>query len=165
MYCDHKRYSLGDDLTKYTQASSWEDVKQLIINQYNPVVILPVSLYDHTNLSMSVGVYTGFDSGQVGFIFVPSTTAKTIFSTDTFTEAQLDTLASFAKQEVEAYSQYLAGEVYQMEIFEVTTCDCCGTTKKEMLEFIGGFYGSDPATNGMADYLTRPLEEYTILRK
>jgi hypothetical protein len=165
MYCDHKRYSLGDDLPKYTQASSWEGVKQLITNQYDPVVILPISLYDHSGLSMRVGVCNEWDSGQVGFIFVPFITAKFIFSTDTFTEAQLDTLASFAKQEVEAYSQYLAGEVYQMEIFEVTTCSCCGTSKKEMLESIGGFYGSDPATNGMADYLTKPLEEYTILRE
>jgi len=165
MYCDHRRYKLGDDLPKYSQASSWEGVKQLIINQYDPAVILPISLYDHTNLAMSVGVHNGWDCGQVGFIFVPFTIAKGLFSTDTFTEAQSDMLASYAEKEVETYSQYLAGDVYQMEIFEITACDCCGTTKEEMIESIGGFYGSDPATNGMADYLTKPLEEYTILRE
>lgn len=90
MLCHHNRYSLGDE----EDISTWqileriaeefdiettnedgeevteEELYERVMNiDASKGIVLPLSLYDHSGITMSVGVHNSWDSGQVGFIF------------------------------------------------------------------------------------------------
>lgn len=94
-------------------------------------VILPLGLIDHSGISMYVGAGAhrhdpgGWDSGQVGVIFDTADTRKECGMQDSSAED----IERALRGEVNAYDQYLRGEVY---CFTVTNPDgehadsCCG---------------------------------------
>jgi hypothetical protein len=165
MYCEHRKYSLGDDVgAARFDATCWQEVKSIIEEQYNPAIILPLSLYDHSGLAMQIGEVNDWDIGMVGYIYISDKNAKHELGTDELTPEDIEKLTTYAEVEVLDYSMYLQGEIYRMEVIETTTCECCGVTREEVIDSIGGFYGDSPLANGMVHYLNKPLSEYTILR-
>jgi hypothetical protein len=140
------------------------EVKSLLEEHYNPAVILPLSLYDHSGLAMQIGEFSDWDISMVGYIYISDKDAKQELGTDNLTSEDIEKLTRYAKEEVAEYSMYLMGEIYCMEVIETTTCECCGVTREEVTDSIGGFYGDSPLSNGMVHYLNKPLSEYTILR-
>lgn len=165
MYCEHRKYSLGDDVgAARFDATCWQEVKSIIEEQYNPAIILPLSLYDHSGLAMQIGEFSDWDISMVGYIYISARDAKNYLNVSELEQVHLDELTRIAEEEVTEYSLYLEGEIYRMEVIETTTCECCGVTKEEVIDSIGGFYGDSPLSNGMVHYLNKPLSEYTILR-
>lgn len=89
MLCTHRRYNLGDeerlsssdilvriaddvgiDTEPFRNGDmDEEDLYKQVMEHTENAVILPLSLHDHSGISMSVGVQRGWDSGQVGFIY------------------------------------------------------------------------------------------------
>lgn len=94
MICFHNRYNLGD----YKEAKQYQDVgyfladiagvdydderfddmdrkeflSGLLLLAEEKNIILPLYLYDHSGITMNTtGFSCGWDSGQVGFIYVP----------------------------------------------------------------------------------------------
>jgi hypothetical protein len=72
MVCFHKRYNLGDshdyDIDSH---ESWDELEKALNREHDIAVILPLYLYDHSGITMNtVGFSCGWDSGQVGFIYV-----------------------------------------------------------------------------------------------
>lgn len=166
MVCWHRRYNLGDEQPKESP-SEWirnlaaDHVKaydaELIPDEHiqrildKHFIILPLYLYDHSGLSMSCSAFScPWDSGQVGYIYCTKERALAECST-------IEKATEYLRNEVETYSQYLAGDVYGFELVETTVCEHCGEESEEILDSCCGFYGSDPKTNGMADHIT---EEY-----
>lgn len=94
----------------------------------------PVFLYDHTNLEVSLRPFScPWDSGQLGYIYVSRKKARIEFpnlSESKFENQVLKNLES----EIEAYSQYMNGEVYGYveQTTDGTDGDSCW-----------GFYGVD----------------------
>ena len=73
MVCFHGRYTLGDIGHGYRSSdfNSWDELKQLIIKQVKPAVILPIYMYDHSGITISTQPFgCRFDSGQIGFIYI-----------------------------------------------------------------------------------------------
>lgn len=73
----HKRYSLSQDQDRHgfksSDFESWEEMEEAILRKFRPKCLLPVYMYDHSGLSISTSPFgCRFDSGQVGFVFVPS---------------------------------------------------------------------------------------------
>lgn len=161
MVCQHGRYSLGDENhgVYLDDCNSWEDVKQAIIDQRNPIVILPLYLYDHSGITMNTtGFSCHWDSGQVGFIFVDEAKAKMMGWTKEYIKTltngdnerfkgktREEILTNFMLSNVETYDNYISGQVYEFEITdkngeEIEDGSC------------GGFFGYDHEKSGLLSH-------------
>jgi len=154
MICQHKKYKLGDENDfDFSDCSNWKDVKKLIIEQKKPLAILPLFLYDHSGITINTtGFSCGYDSGQVGFIFIDKAGcdligfdekwAKQNFPDKTFIEA----LEEVMKSDVEIYDNYLTGEVYYFSVVGIDDISC------------GGFFGYDHEKSGLLDFVRSEID-------
>ena len=135
MCCEHRRYDLGDGgmdlLFDALEADSrWDETElnlpddeempepedyQALLDlaqewaekkDFVRYTILPLYLYDHSGITMNTtGFSCPWDSGQVGIIFMtPQARCN-----ERFTEEEAE---KYLRGEVEAYDQYLTGDVY-----------------------------------------------------
>jgi len=171
MVCFHNRYNLGDKPEKHGYRKgdygSWEELAQAIIKQENPVVILPLYLYDHSGLRMKVGSFSGllpafhaeFDSGQVGFIFASRKAVLDNWSIKRVSPKRKEQVEKMLREQVEEYDQYLRGDVYGFRVVKPVKCEECGNEEEEVVESCWGFYGDDPKENGMMSDISDELVE------
>lgn len=149
MACTHKRYDLGDEKwgIDSSQFDSWDEVQAAIEEEHKPVAILPLSLTDHGGLSMSIGVSRGWDSGQVGFIYVTREALDEAWGAEhvqAMTEQErVETAERCMRAEVAEYDAHLRGEVYRFVIEEPKKCGECKHTEWTEVESLCGFYGYD----------------------
>lgn len=143
MVCWHKRYSLGNehtyadpddfiyelakevDDTIADRVAYWEErdcqsrIDSIIEKAlHEHCLILPLFLYDHSGLSMSVQTFTGraqhagWDSGQVGYIYITHEKILKEYGWKRITKARRERIESLLKAEVREYSAWLEGNVY-----------------------------------------------------
>lgn len=155
MVCFHGRYDLGDKhYYRHEDYDGWEEMKQAIIENENVHTILPLYLYDHSGITMNTtGFSCGWDSGQVGWIFV---------SKDKVKKEGLDEskVADYLVGEVETYDQYLTGDVYRFVVSEVSTCNH-GHEHMTQADSCGGFYGEDSCMEE-AESIVNSLIKYDL---
>lgn len=126
MVCFHRRYTLGD-ATEWTKRGSQgysdghdrpeEFVEWLNDKENHVAVSLPLYLYDHSGITMSVGSFDGidpggWDSGQVGRIFVTEEKVRENFllAADAVLSPEiLEQTESVMRAEVKEYDLYLTG--------------------------------------------------------
>lgn len=152
MACFHARYSLGDKGHKYVTEDyhDWEEFKADLIKKEKPILILPLYMYDHSGITISLDPFGDkWDSGQIGFVFITNKSIDNIGTTindgENFTDYR-KRLATYMRGEVETYDLYLRGECYGYEIIhEDGTEDSCG-----------GFLGTDWVNNGVLGYVNDP---------
>lgn len=78
------------------------------------LIALPLYLYDHSGITMNTtGFSCGWDSGQVGWIYVVEEDAKKYWGDITRDQIKLN-----LKAEVEEYDNYLTGNIYGYRIFK-----------------------------------------------
>ena len=146
MVCFHKRYTLGDEHSYDSDDyNSWDEFEKALHKEHDIAVILPLYLYDHSGITMkTTGFSCGWDSGQVGFIFVTKDKVRKEYNVKRISKSLLDKVESLLKSEVYTYDQYLTGDTYWFELVDENgnTLDSCG-----------GFFGRDPKENGMSDYV------------
>lgn len=128
MVCFHRRYTLGDE-------HSYSDPQEFIeSNDYkSAVVILPLGLIDHSGISMYVGSGAhscdpgGWDSGQVGWIYVTRERARKEYGAKRITRKVREQIEKCLRAEVEEYDSYLTGDCYGyiVEDEEGNTLDSC----------------------------------------
>ncbi len=144
MVCFHSRYDLGDKTTLTSgDFNSWAELEQHLIKKEKAVVILPLYLYDHSGITIATKPFScPWDSGQVGYIYVTREAAMIEYSTKRITAAIKEKILAVLQAEVKTYDQYLTGDVYGYKVKD---------TDDEELDSCWGFYGSDPAENGMLE--------------
>lgn len=167
MLCCHRDYCLGDCDTngeteeqlaeicrKYGKSDeeidemTFAEEVQFILNQED-VCGFPLWLYDHSGISMSTTRQSAWDSSFVGLIFVEKDSYLTQMGLkeDIYWKAKAEkTLES----EIEIYSDFLEGDVYQWKLYEPTiiirqSMDGKELSRKideegEMVDGIGGYY-------------------------
>lgn len=151
MYCEHRNYCLGDKNAK--------DPRDEDGNLRKDILHLPLYLYDHSGITMSTSPFScPWDSGCVGIIYITKDKIKEECGWKVLTKARKEKILQYLRNEVETYDQYLTGDVWGFEVVEYDEED--GYEKET--DSCWGFYGSDPATNGMAEHLALPLSEYEI---
>ena len=160
MVCFHNKYTLGDkhDIQS-PDFSSWSEVRDYIEAELGGLVILPLFLYDHSGISMSVGApraqHASWDSGQVGFIYC--TDGDMVASGVT----SLDQAETLLKWEVQAYNRYLTGDIYTYRIEKQVTCDHCQHTVTDFVDSAGGWDSTDDAMREaiqVVDYQTSEVK-------
>ena len=180
MYCSHPKYNLGDEQVnavdkqmaeelcweKHNKMSSMGVFEQLA-EQNEAVVWLPLTLYDHSGLTMTVGDSKGWDIGPVGIIYTTKEKMKMMGCEDWDEEKLKQSLEA----EVKTYSHTLEGTVfaYSVEIEQEYEGElCCEKAKKpapiwEHHDSCGGFIGY-PDESGIAIQIAGALGLYEVSR-
>lgn len=155
MTCWHSRYNLGDE-NEITDSGSWR-----LLHPAADYIVLPLYLYDHSGLHIKIGSFQGllpqghaeFDSMQIGYISVSKAKVRDEYGVKRITAKVRKRMESYLADEVEAYNQYINGDVWCYELTDRATgdlVDCCG-----------GFYGDDLKESGIWDNL--PADAQTDL--
>lgn len=100
-------------------------------------VILPIHAYEHSEITISTGrksCWDSFESGQLGFIYVSKKSALKEFNQKVWTKTLENKVVKILEGEVETYDQYLTGDVHG---FTITAPD------GRDVESVWGFYGTD----------------------
>ncbi len=143
MVCWHREYKLGDDQPA-------EDPQEWFANhEREAAVILPLYLFDHSGLAMSVGPFAcPWDSGQVGYIWASRERALKEYGKKILTKKLKSQLAGYLSNEVKTYDDYLQGNVYGyiVESPDGETIDSCW-----------GYFGSDADEDG---YMIREAKSF-----
>lgn len=100
----HNRYDFGSKIDSMTSEELIEEHKD-----NDPILaILPLYLYDHSGISLSVGGSCSFGSGQVGWIYITESKAK-LMGCENFTPEQLE---QAIRDDIKTYDDYLTGQVF-----------------------------------------------------
>ena len=120
MICFHGRYNLGDKHNyDHKDYSGWEEMETAIIKNESPAVILPLYLYDHSGITISTSPFScGWDSGQIGFIFVSKEKLKKELNVKRITKDIIQRAEKCLLGEVNTYDQYLTGDVYGYKVID-----------------------------------------------
>lgn len=144
MVCYHRDYDLGDkhsfDKEDFLNGDNLMDgfEKGLRANGINPVIILPLYLYDHSGISMSTRhsypYNDRWDSGCVGFIYADRDTILKEYSVKRITKKVIEKATAVLVSEVKTYSEYIEGDVW---------CYSVEDSEGEVIASCGGYFGSD----------------------
>ena len=118
MVCFHGRYNLGDEHDYNSDDySSWDEIENAICKDNDIAVILPLYLYDHSGITMNTtGFSCGWDSGQVGFIFITKEKVRSEYSVKRISKKLKVRIESYLVNEVETYDNFISGQVYGYQI-------------------------------------------------
>ena len=173
MICWHNRYTLGDKkqldqysekkeckLSKLTDAcNGWDEVEQVLRDEFEAVVILPLFLYDHSGISMRTyphGQYAGWDGGYIGFIYATKADILKKFNLKKLSKKAIVRTKEILEGEVETYNSYLTGQ-----IFCYTVEDQAGNNH----DSCGGFYEDVEAlteAKGVVDYIVKDKKQLQL---
>lgn len=140
----HKNYQIGEiDLKKeYPEAENWNDIEKAIIKEYDPVIMLPVYMCDHSALRFKIGSFDGylpqghaeFDSGKVGYIIVTREAICEEYGVKRITKKIKDKVIKVLKGEIDLIDNYGSGAFYGYAIEK----------DYEIIDSCSGFYGELP---------------------
>lgn len=161
MVCFHKRYDLGDkhDYNK-SDFQTWSDLRARIEKDHDPAVCIPLYMFDHSGVSIGAGWETemrfrqadgaGWDWGQIGYVFVSKEKVRKEYLKKRLSKKTIERATRCVMAEVETYNQWQQGDVYGFVLK-----DAAGET----IDSCWGFYGSDPAENGMAEGFSEDIRK------
>jgi len=155
MVAFHQRYSLGDKDHGYTV----EELIKLIGYRLrtDPIIALPLYLYDHGSVAMSTSRNWPFDcrwdSMQVGYIFVTKDKVRQEYGVKRISPKLREAVEKRLEGEVKDYSDYLSGDVYGYVVEDAAGND---------LDSCWGYYGFDycvQEAKSMADWHAEKFKE------
>ena len=130
IFYGHKRYvfrkkisDIGEvDVRKeFEDCYSWDDVEKRIIELYDPLVILPLYLYDHGILRIKIGDfydsqlpqgYAYFDTGMVGFVIAEKDKVRKEYKVKRISKKLREQVKQILEDEIDVFDKYLSGQVY-----------------------------------------------------
>ena len=136
IFCLHRKYFIGDkhDYKEY-EFNSFLEFKKQIIKDYNPYVILPIYMLDHSGIKISTSSFNNrWDSGMIGFIF---TTREQVISAHG-KKLNRKKIIEYLEMDIQYYSKYIEGENFYYEIINKNT--------NKAIDSVGGFIGEDSIT-------------------
>lgn len=184
MLCRNRHYQLGDCNTnreteeqlaeicrKYGKSDeeidemTFAEEIQFILNQDN-ICGLPLYITDHSGISMQTYRFDAWDSSFVGLIFVEKDfyLAQTCLKDE---EGWKEKAKETLKSEVETYSDFLEGNVYEWTLYEPTVVIRQSMDGKELsreiveegevVDSMGGFYS--PTLEDVEEYFGFEIAE------
>lgn len=142
----HSRYALGDE--NFNNMSDFDDY----IESLEDGIYLPVFLYDHSGLSVSISSFScPFDSGQLGYIYL---SIKDIV--ENFGDASKESIEKAKqclKSEIKELNMFITGDVYFWELDKKSKCGECDIIHYEHKESLGGIYGYEYVMETIAECL------------
>lgn len=133
------------------QANSQAEYIKMIKKQFTVekvIAIYPVTKYEHSGVSYSLGTKHGFDNSNNGFYIITDRTQKEIGTSKKDFEKVIE-------QELNDYNKYINGEIYSFTLYD---------KQGEVIDSCGGFYnindikehlGKEWKNEALLDYLTQ----------
>jgi hypothetical protein len=138
----HDRYDMPNeadiDIHGY---DSWNEVEAALRHEYGALVILPVSMYDHSGVHIYAG-NNGMYGAQIGFTYCTREDILNNWGSKRVTQKQRIQAEALLTAEVETYSDYSNGNVYGYVILD---------EDGEELDSCWGIYGYDYAVSAAKD--------------
>jgi len=144
MICFHGRYDLGDkhELSS-SDFSGWEELEEFIYKEYNPLIVLPLYLYDHSGITMNTTEFhCRWDSSQVGFIYVSKENVKKEWNVKKISPKLKEKVKKLLISEVKTYDYYIRGNVYWYSIVD---------ENENTLDTLSGFFGDNENSGLLED--------------
>lgn len=140
MVCFHGRYTLGDK----HEFRDPEHFEEFLIEEKDNIFYLPLYMYEHGGITMKTTPFScGWDSGQVGYIYMTKKKAEEECLKDPFKTLE---------HEVKQYDHYIMGNCYGYTIED---------NEGEMLDSVGGYIGYEEVAieqaKSLADYFDNTL--------
>lgn len=111
------KYTLGREIER---GMAEGDVRAFVENDLDekPLLVIPLYMMEHGNVQLSLGDFRDkWDSGQVGWVVVTRESADAMgygtLPDGQHTEQQMKDIRSSVEREIQQYSSYLNGDVYQ----------------------------------------------------
>jgi len=146
----HSRYDIGDkDAIDFNNFRSWEDMLEYIELEYDPAVILPVSMYDHSGVTVFHGEANGWDSGVIGFHFITKADAIRNWGKKNLTKKIIKRCEKYLESEISEYDNYVKGNVYGYEVYD---------DDGNNIDGCWGFFGDDFDRNGLLDHAKSSID-------
>lgn len=159
-YCKNE-YKDTDSLTWYNES---DDLKTL---EYRGYIVLPLSVYDHSAVSIYVGDRCdAWDSARLGWYIVSKEKVRKEYGVKRISPKLLEKVKVILKDEVETFNHYINGEVYSFTLYhndeEVDSCGGFYEDDKEYNGFIKDMYECFPRefTNAFTVEQTKQMAEY-----
>lgn len=153
----------NEELHDYAHSKLSERIQEEFDRQY---ISLPLYLYDHSGISISTGSFScPWDSGQLGLIYVSKDKIRQDYGIKHVTKAWADKIRGYLKDEVETYDQFLTGDVWGFQVFEVPE----GVDPEEEIDELEevescfGFFGEEDAEEEAKANLAYYEEHYAEL--
>ena len=160
MACFHNRYDLGDKHDIKADAfSSWDEMRAYIEKEHNPLVILPLFLYDHSGISIRTcvhGQHSSWDGGWVGFIFVSKEKVKEEWKVKRISPKLKKKIEELLLGEINTYDDYIQGSVYHYSV---------DSEEGESIDTCSGFYGYDHDKSGLLEHAKNEIDCYIEAEK
>jgi len=164
MVCVHPRYNLGDEQTNNRRDySNNQEYLNSIIKNKDICVILPLYLYDHSGVTMNTtGFSCQWDTTKVGWIFVSKEKVRKEYNVKRINKELVEKVTKILVGEVETYDQYLQGDVYGYEIYEVDTCDL-GCEHETIIDSCWGYYGTSECLSDAEIIVNNRINETVLM--
>lgn len=162
MVCEHRRYSLGDKSRGVVRElqdlcdnygidcyGDWREdeedmtIAEMIKELSKHIVIRPISLYDHSGVSIYYGSPCDpWDSGYVGFGYMERSDVEEVRGKEGDDEWR-DSAISIMDHEMEIYNKYINGEVYGFVLEEREVPSKALTETPEWKEFLKDWWNKE----------------------
>ncbi len=110
---------------------------------YNKYIAEPIYIYEHGGITIRTYPFgCRWDSGKIGYIYVSKKDVRLQYGVKRISKKLRKRVENILNAEIETLDQFLIGDVYRFVLVD---------EDGEMIDACGGFYGSDPQTNGMSD--------------
>lgn len=156
MVAFHTRYSLGDKKHGYKTEdfNGWAELKKAIEKE-DVAIIKPLYMYDHSGITIKTTPYEcRWDSGQIGFVFITKKALRENFGVKRLTKKLIEQADKILEAEVDIYRMYIEGDVYRFEEIEIAE-----NGEENDKDSCGGFFGTNWATNGIAEHVSKEIAE------
>ena len=149
MVCWHRRRRLGDNHEFGTPG----EFRAFLTETKAKTVVLPVYLYDHSGLALAAHPFScHWDSGQVGWIYAAYSDIRNYFGVRKVDGEILAKAKAALTGEVEEYSSYLSGDVYEYHVKD----------ENEVIESCYGYIGGYDAAIADAKSAARSITRYQV---
>jgi hypothetical protein len=155
-----RQEALGNSYdTSWSDTKFWDEYHSDCRNEQQAflektLIVLPLYLYDHSGITMNTGGFAcGWDSGQVGYIFISRKKAVEEWGKVRCTKKVVELAVNYLKGEVETYDQYLTGAIYGKRVLGLledvneeagdNPQDEEWDDKREEIDSCWGFFGHD----------------------
>lgn len=158
---NHRRYDLPNELNiNFDNFDSLENIKEHLKNEHKAVLIYTIRAYEHSGLSISLSNEYPFndvwDSGVLGFIVVLK--EDLIKEYKKLNKSTLQTAEKVLRSEFEVYKNYIEGEVYGYQFFELKKVkitkeyedgkkEVIETEEEVLIDSCFGFFGNEGLEN------------------
>ena len=139
------------------EAQNQEDHIQIMANLINTetneqvIAIYPITKYEHSGISFSLGTTKGFDNSNNGFYII---TDKTLKEFDEGLSKNTGGQKDVIQAELEEYNKWINGEVYRFTLYD---------NKGEEIDACGGFYDLEAVQQNLpVDWAKEDLNDYII---